>query len=256
MPLTFTCNVCGSVVRDCPDEKIDREKASCPSCGSTVRVRSVVHLLSVALFGRSMPLPDFQNDKAISGIGLSDWHGYAERLSAKFDYRNTFFHREPRLDITRPHGEPVDFLISSEVFEHVPPPAQRAFDGAFRLLKPGGHLILTVPYGLQGETTEHFPSLREYRTLELGGSHVLVNRREDGAIETFTDLVFHGGAGETLEMRVFCERAVTRHLQVAGFDDVSIMRDPVPEFGIIHRVAWSLPILARRPISSTSQPQL
>ena len=35
-----------------------------------------------------------------------------------------------------------------------------------------------------------------------------MNWTADGRIETFDDLVFHGGPGSTLEMRVFSEDAL------------------------------------------------
>jgi hypothetical protein len=53
--MDFTCNVCGTPVADCPIEKIDREVPSCRNCGSSVRFRSVVHLTSLAILGRSRP---------------------------------------------------------------------------------------------------------------------------------------------------------------------------------------------------------
>src|SRR5208337_5051049 len=79
---------------------------------------------------------------------LSDWGGYAAPLALKYRYRNTFFHSEPKLDITNPPDSmrgSLDFLISSDVFEHVLPPVSKAFAGAFDVLKPGGHLILSAP---------------------------------------------------------------------------------------------------------------
>jgi hypothetical protein len=39
-------------------------------CKSTVRARSIVHLLSIALFGHSLILRDFPVRKDIKGIGL------------------------------------------------------------------------------------------------------------------------------------------------------------------------------------------
>jgi hypothetical protein len=114
--MDFQCNVCGTAVKGCPIEDIDRETASCPICHSTVRMRSIVHLLSMALFGRSMPLPEFPVDCGIVGIGLSDWAGYAEPLAKKVGYTNTFYHQEPFFDICAPVDDrrsTCDFLIST-----------------------------------------------------------------------------------------------------------------------------------------------
>jgi len=245
--LDFHCNICGEETRACPQELIDREVASCATCGSTVRGRSVVHLLSVALFGRSLAISDFPPAPKFSGIGLSDWHVMAEQLSAKLDYVNTFIDREPRLDITRvaDHPRRYDFLISSEVFEHVPPPVSRAFDGAFTLLKPGGHLILTVPYRSDTVTLEHFPELDDYTIVQLTGGPVLVNRTADRRLQAFDSLCFHGGGGATLEMRVFGAADLEDHLRQAGFRDIRFHGEHVLHWGIVQR--RSQPITARRP---------
>ena len=248
--MDFTCDVCGVAVRNCPAEDIDREVVSCRTCRSTVRMRSVVHLLSTALFGKSMPIAQFPTDRKIVGLGLSDWPGYADLLAKKLRYTNTYFHQAPFFDIAAPAGERVgtcDFLISSDLFEHVAPPIQRAFSIAFEVLKPGGHLILTVPFGNGEETAEHYPELHDYRVVQLGEESVLVNRTLEGRYTVQDELVFHGGSGTTLEMRVFCRRALEAHLASAGFTASRVFAEDIPEWGILHKHPWSLPILARRP---------
>ena len=189
-------------------------------------------------------------NSAIQGIGLSDWEGYASRVASIFSYHNTFFHAEPRLDITDPPTEllgTLDFIISTDVFEHVAPPVNRAFEGAFRLLKPGGGLVLTVPFTKDAETVEHFPTLNEFQLLHSHAGYRILNRRRDGTYEMFDHLVFHGGPGETLEMRVFCESDVITHLQRAGFKNIIVRREHDRRVGVIHREDWSLPITAIKP---------
>ncbi|WP_445492895.1 methyltransferase domain-containing protein [Rhodopseudomonas sp. RCAM05734] len=248
--MDFQCNVCGTEVKNCPVENIDREIASCPTCNSSVRIRSIAHLLSMALFGRSMPVTEFPADRSIVGIGLSDGLGYAQPIAERLGYTNTFFHQEPFFDICAPVGDRAgtcDFMISTEVFEHVAPPAQTAFQHAFDVLKPGGTLLLTVPFTNNPETVEHFPELDDYRTLQFGDEYVLVNRAVDGQYTMHRNLVFHGGPGTTLEMRVYSRSAVEKHLADAGFVDVQVFDQDIPKWGILHRYPWSLPIVATRP---------
>lgn len=179
---------------------------------------------------------------------MSDWAGYSERLRKVIDYRNTHFDRPPRLDITaipeRERGR-HDFLLSIDVFEHVPPPVSRAFDGAAALLKPGGALILSVPYTLDDRTIEHFPSLHEFEIAEHCGVRCLINRTSDGRMEIFDDLCFHGGEGMTLEMRSFCKRHIEDLLRTAGFGDVQTV-DRIAENGIIYDNPCSHTFIARR----------
>jgi SAM-dependent methyltransferase len=194
---------------------LGREVPSCSACGSTVRLRSLIALLSREVFGVELAIPDFPVLKGIRGFGMSDAPELAQRLAEKFDYTNTFYHQEPRLDIADPTPEHLaentgryDFILSSEVLEHVSPPVERAFANLNRMLKPAGLLVLTVPYRIDGHTAEHFPELHEYSLASPGGRTVLVNRRRDGSLEVYENLSFHGGAGSTLEMRVFTETSL------------------------------------------------
>lgn len=187
-------------------------------------MRAVVHWLLHGLFGTTLTLAEAPVRKDIRGLGLSDWHEYAWRLEAKFSYTNTFFHQTPFLDITRPPPDwkgQYDFLISSDVFEHVAPPVSAAFEGAATLLKPRGLLVLTVPYTLHERTIEHFPNLFNWRLEREGGRWILVNYTREGQVEVFQDLVFHGGEGQTLEMRVFCLKDILEQLIQAGFEEIN-----------------------------------
>jgi len=245
---SFICNVCGAT---CPRsaEPPGRETASCASCISTVRLRGLVALLSQEIFGVPLALPDFPEMKGLRGFGMSDPPSLAQQLDKKFDYTNTFYHQPPTIDITKPDETEwgrYDFIVSSEVMEHVPPPVESAFANLYRLLKPNGVLLLTVPYGIDKQTKEHFPELHEYALASPGGKTVLVNRRRDGSTEVFEDLCFHGGDGSTLELRIFTEEALKSILLGAGFDEVRVASENIPEFGVDHAETWSLPIVARK----------
>ena len=95
----FTCNVCGTYNQG---ERFATEPASC-GCGSNVRLRALVHLMSMEMFGLSLPLPEFPQIKAITGLGMTDKECYAALLARKFGYSNTFYDRDPRFDITERH---------------------------------------------------------------------------------------------------------------------------------------------------------
>jgi SAM-dependent methyltransferase len=245
--LDFTCNLCG-IRNRCAVKDLGRESATCSSCGSNVRTRGIIQALSMELFGINLALPDFPRIKSLRGIGTSDSSQYANRLAEKFDYRNTFYDREPRFDIGKLVAEEnqYDFLISSEVFEHVPPPAETAFQNAFRLLKPSGVLVLTVPYSIEPATTEHFPELHEFGLVQLGDGIALVNRTKTGEVQVFENVVFHGGKGSTLEMREFTEKSLKALLAGAGFSGIRIYAEDYRPFGIVRSEAWSLPIAARK----------
>lgn len=247
--LTFICNLCGNeAIANVPD--ITRENPTCGSCGSTVRLRAMIYLLSKKLFGVGIPLVNFPVRKDIVGIGMSDALSYAKILSEKFDYTNTYFHQEPFLDITSsssPNYKNLDFIISTEVLEHVAPPVEKAFFNLYNLLKPEGCLVFSVPYALNAETTlEHFPNLFDFTIEEIDGNKILKNKTRDGLLETFDNLVFHGGSGETLEMRVFSRNSLLKNFQEAGFEHVHIMEEEITQYGILWPHKWSLPMLVSK----------
>src|SRR4029453_8417402 len=96
--IAFRCNLCGAANR-APHEALDRERPSCTVCGSNVRFRAIGRLVARELTGRDVALSDLPRAKEMRGLGLSDADAYAVPFADKFDYVNTYFHTEPRLDI-------------------------------------------------------------------------------------------------------------------------------------------------------------
>jgi len=213
-------------------------------------MRGLLHALSMELYGLPLTLPEFPRMKSLRGLGMSDSIQYADLLSARFDYRNTFYDREPRFDIAHADEREFgrhDFVLASEVLEHVAPPVERAISNAAALLKDSGVLLLTVPYSLEATTAEHFPELNEYGVARLGGRLVLVNRTAAGEIQTFDDLVFHVSFGDpALEVREFSERDLVCALRAAGLTGVHIYAEDYPPYGILHAEACSFPIAVRK----------
>jgi len=246
--LNYICNICGQNA-GLNLTRLHRESISCLNCGSSLRFRTVIHLLSVELFGKSIAIPEFPVRRNIKGIGMSDWFVYANRLSEKLNYKNTFYDQKPRLDITKidPKLEnSLDFLISSDVFEHVAPPVSLAFENAYRLLKPGGFLIFTVPYKKYGITDEFFPNLYDFQISKDGESSVLINTTKDGHKEEFRNLEFHHGEGSTLTMRLFSEQSLLEEFNRAGFSQVKIVNEPCFEHGIFWNRVTDLPFVVRK----------
>ncbi len=143
----------------------------------------------------------------------------------------------------------LDFIGSSGGFEHVEPPVSRAFENARKLLKPGGVFVFSVPFSHPGEglvpTKEHFPDLNDYSIKKTSTGYQLTNTTRGGDVQYFNDLVFHGGPGSTLEMRVFSESSMLDELTKAGFDDITIYSGSDLHHGIYWPQKWSVPLSAR-----------
>ena len=227
----FVCNICGTE-NSYSGEPFEREEPGCTGCGSSLRTRALMVALSTELFGIPLRLSDFPRVKSLRGLGTSDSSQYAVRLAEVFDYRNTFYDRQPRFDLgeASEQSDSYDFVVSSDVFEHVAPPNHQAFRNAYDMLKPGGVLVFTVPYEIE-ESAEHFPDLYEYGLAEVGDRIVMVNRTRAGEMQVFENLTFHrSGAGKTLEMRVFSEKMLRDVLAAGGFQQREDLRRELQTF--------------------------
>ncbi len=230
----FICNLCGK--ESSVAQEFHREGGACQHCGSNIRFRALMYVLSHHLYGKPIPLSDFSPDKNIKAMGLSDAPHYADKLAALFDYTNFFYHTEPFLDICNIEAMPAgcyDLLITSDVYEHVPPPRHVAFVNSYHLLKPDGLLLLTVPYTMLAKTAEHFPDLHQFGFVQDKKGMLLVNRRQDQIIEVFDELTWHGGEGSTLELRIFAETDLLQILAYVGFKKIRVWQDDVAAYGIL-----------------------
>ncbi len=230
--IKFTCNICGTK-NVIPRERFHRELALCENCRSNARFRGIIYALSMNLFNESICLLDFPQ-REISGIGMSDWKGYANILKEKFKYKNTYYDQDPQLDIvgdTWKQYTELDFMISTDVLEHVKFPVLKAFENIYKMLLKNGVFILSVPYHIGLHTIEHYPSLHTFQILDFFDTKVLINRNIDGVLEIYENLVFHGGPGSTLEMRIFSKHDVVALLSMAGFQYIRIYEEPVLDIG-------------------------
>lgn len=245
--ITFQCNICGRTSKTRRGD-ITREQVTCVYCGSTMRLRSIIHLLSTELYGESLPLTEFPENKNLVGVGMSDWEEYACVLEKKLGYTNTYYDKEPKLDIKSidPAQEgKYDFIISTDVFEHVSPPVSVAFENCRRLLKSGGFMIFSVPYVNGPDTIEHFPDLYDYKIVNKK-KPVLVNVTREGVRQEFHEMRFHGGEGFTLQMRLFSRTSLMDEFRRAGFDEIRVMDKPFYKYGILQdRMNDSFPMLVK-----------
>ena len=196
----FVCNACGRSCVFREEHYDDSDALSCPGCGSNVRFRWIIHRLSLELFGRSIPLPEFPRRKSIRGLGLTDPELISHVLARRFSYRNTHLTSAPKFDVRcddSPVG-PLDFLIASEVFEHVEPPVSRAFENAFRILSDSGILLFTAPWVFDGDPAMAIGELHDWNLQRGPNGREIVNRKPDGAVERIGNLSPDGRPGNAL----------------------------------------------------------
>lgn len=234
--LTYVDNINGGFDQ-CP-MPLMRETGVGLRYGSWVRARAIINALldSMNLF----PILAFLNpDKNIRGFGISDDARYANLLSEKFSFKNTFFHTEPRLDLMRfdPNfGDDIyDFCICTDVLEHVIGDWREALQNIYRYLKPGGILILSAPWSNSLQTTiEHYPSAIDYKSHFVDGvyDHTTISYN-DGTTAAAPNPIFHGGPGNTLEMRFFALGEILSAAAKIGFSKFNTYDFNYPHFGIV-----------------------
>jgi SAM-dependent methyltransferase len=236
--MSFVCNITGKLF-DLNENEKDRELAI--RFGFNSRFRAICYVFCKLFYGECKILSNLEKNKSLKGIGMSD-SGWADIFGQKFNYINTFYHTSPHLDIyNKEHLKnytDLDFIISSDVFEHIDPfpSLQHAFNNLFKMLKYGGNIIFSVPY-TNSEHIEHFPNLYDYKIKKENNKYILYNTTIENKIETFDNLCFHGGPGNVLEMRVFSKTSIISFLEKSGFINITFydITDDMKKYGIF----WS-----------------
>lgn len=158
------CNICGMLTTFRVDHPNFREHVVCKKCGSRNRQRQIASLLLSYILGSGEKVRKFAS---ISDIPKETviWNAETTRalherlvvhlggnyISSEYldpslksgEIRNGLLH----VDIQETHFEndSLDFILTSDVMEHVPIPL-KALKETYRVLKPGGCHIFTAPF--------------------------------------------------------------------------------------------------------------
>jgi SAM-dependent methyltransferase len=156
------CCVCGSVSTIQVKEENLRETCICSKCSSTNRQRQIAivacNRISSCMNRRISSLHEFAsldnfvvyNAEARGALHeqLSQIKNYlcSEYFGESYksgDFVNTIMHQD--LMALSLQDDSVDLVLSADVLEHIPNP-YRAHEEIYRILKPGGRHIFTVPF--------------------------------------------------------------------------------------------------------------
>jgi SAM-dependent methyltransferase len=231
---TYVCNICGAMNTN-GGTGVHRELVPCERCASNARFRAIILGLTYGLTGRLQCLSEIKPDPKIRGFGCSDSEVYASRLRHLFDYKNTFLHADPHVDIadrsTLSKFVNSHFIICSDVIEHTFEPPAVALRNLYEALAPNGILVLSAPTFAFPLSVERYPSLRSYQTVTFGERYVIVYETKLGSLGFDAEPRFHGGPGQILEMRVISHAQLLQELREVGFQSVETLGDSFGKFG-------------------------
>jgi SAM-dependent methyltransferase len=187
------CNICGQGGPFLFPER-GREGLVCRNCAASARQRAVIYALGTVLGEGDRGLADWAHKPEICVLEASGRGGHPVLLAEKLRYATADYQPDP-LGELRPFADradlehlayasdSLDFVLAGDVFEHVRHD-DLAFREVHRALKPGGSLILTVPYRADADTL--------VRVQVDGDQDVLLMEPE-----------YHGGGGSSLAYRTY-----------------------------------------------------
>ena len=162
------CAVCGHegeyVVTGAPT----RESHECPACRASLRYRLQARVIADLHGDADVPLAELVEDPDFRRLDVYEpglIGPFREHLRALPGYVSSYFWPDVELGDEREgvrcedlrnltfEEESFDLVISSDIFEHVRGP-EEAFAGVFRVLRPHGWHVFTVPlaYPFEAET--------------------------------------------------------------------------------------------------------
>src|SRR5581483_4564543 len=149
------CNVCGHEGGFLYPER-GREGLICPGCSASTRQRALIYALGVWLNEEGQTVADWEPRKELCVLEASGRSAYPALLAEKLRYVNAEYRADPRGELPPLSAQAdlerlsyadasLDIVIAADVLEHVRHDEQ-ALREISRSLKPGGLLLLTVPY--------------------------------------------------------------------------------------------------------------
>jgi SAM-dependent methyltransferase len=201
---------------------LDREGTMCGNCSATSRHKAIAYIVGQVLKCGSTSVFQWPSNKSVKILESSARGSYPVMFAEKFDYYAVEYdpariaegkHPREYADFQKLHyaDATFDLVVASDVFEHVRKD-ENGYREIYRVLKPGGSFIITVPYDHDRPTTT-------VRVDTSGEKDVHLLEPE-----------YHGGGGHTLTYRNY-GRALLSLLHRVGYSVGHIALE-VPSHGI------------------------
>jgi SAM-dependent methyltransferase len=198
-----------------------RESLFCERCGSSLRVRRIASVL-VDLYGeRATTLAELVREDAFRALRIAEINSIGRMHPFLAEAPGLTHVEYPEEDIQALSWDDAcfDLVLTSETLEHVPDP-HLALRETYRVLRPGGRHVFTVPVDPTLAATRARSTLPPEHHGRGGGPFGLVTRRADMLVHTdfghdLPDVVRAAGfdvdtSGQGFELVVIATRPVER----------------------------------------------
>jgi SAM-dependent methyltransferase len=197
-----------------------RERLVCPHCDMNNRQRLVAKLIQqftaqragvTRIYLMEQVTPTFQWVRGLRGTRVDG----SEYLGPEYHggQRVHGIRHEDVMDLSYADGS-FDLIVSNDVMEHIPDPA-KALRECFRVLKPGGEVLATIPFDPRADTT-----IVRARAGDTGIEHLLPAQYHGNPLSSDGSLVFHDFGWDLLELS-----------RSAGFSQLACEVYSADEFG-------------------------
>ncbi|HNP54407.1 MAG TPA: methyltransferase domain-containing protein [Ferruginibacter sp.] len=170
------CNVCRAhYQRFMPDQPLVEDESAirtnhvvagysenciCPNCGSTARERLIIACLPDLIDLTDKAILHFAPERYVLPLFTKRSRVVAADLQPEL-YRNRLrqIQYQNLMQLTFP-DQSFDLVVANHILEHIPDD-RKAMQEIFRVLKPGGHAVLQVPYSDTLTTTIEEPTIND-----------------------------------------------------------------------------------------------
>lgn len=218
------------------------EASSCKTCGATWRAQAVMRAVLKGLgYPDETDFNDVNTDLSRIGLGIGDDWKVARALYQKFMYTNSYLDKFPIVDLLDPPSasiEKFEFITCSDVLEHTPPPRKTPIANIYRMLKPGGFVVITVPIKPDDTYREYYSGLVSWNFSDSA------LHWSDGDGRNFIDNYpeIHGGEGLTVVFRQWSKQQLEEDLNLLGFSQIHFL----PSLGFEHSDKDVALVIARK----------